>query len=100
EKIRTKLEKLPRLFDRLVAIEVTIDLEHRENPQVDLKVSAEHKHDFRATSQADELMAAIDGAMHKLEKQLRKYKERIVERHRGPGARPRELAEESEQPGE
>jgi putative sigma-54 modulation protein len=81
-KITAKLEKLTRYFERLTAIEVTIDLERRDQPHVDLKVSAEHKHDFVASVRSDELMASIDQAIHKLEQQLRKYKEKIQERHR------------------
>ena len=86
-KITAKVEKLARYFERLTAIEVTIDLERRDQPQVDLKVSAEHKHDFVATAQAEELMAAVDLAIHKLEGQLRKYKQKIQERHRSSTGR-------------
>lgn len=86
-KIEAKVEKLTRYFDRLTAIEITIDLERREQPQVDLKVSAEHRNNFVATVRAEELMAAIDLAIHKLEQQLRKYKEKIQERHRGSAGR-------------
>lgn len=86
-KIRAKLEKLPRLFDRLTAIEVTIDLERRDEPSVDLRVSAEHKHDFVASNQSNDLMGSIDQVMHKLEQQLRKYKKKIQDRHRSPADR-------------
>jgi putative sigma-54 modulation protein len=64
---------------------------------VDLKASAEHKHDFVATCQADELMAALDIAVQKVEQQLRKYKEKIQDRHRGAGHRRHEVAEKDEQ---
>ena len=84
-KITAKVEKLTRFFERLTAIEVTIDLEHRENPNVDLRVSAEHKHDFVATNRSDELMASVDKVVDKMEQQLRKYKEKVQDRHRGPG---------------
>ena len=85
-KITEKLEKLARFYDRLGAIEVTIDLEHRENPIVDLKVSAKHK-DFVATSRAEELMASIDQVIDKMEHQLRKHKEKVLGRHRNNAAR-------------
>jgi putative sigma-54 modulation protein len=85
-KITAKVEKLGRLFERLTSIEITVDLEHRDAPEVDLRVSAEHKHDFVATVQAGELLAAIDAAIHKLEQQLRKYKQKIQNRHRGAEA--------------
>jgi putative sigma-54 modulation protein len=93
-KLTAKLEKLSRLFDRLTSIELTVDLEHKDAPGVDLRVSAEHKHDFVATEQAGELMAAMDGALHKLEQQLRKYKQKVQE-HRGPGLRQQNLSTES-----
>lgn len=86
-KIAAKVEKLVRLFERLTAIEVAVDLDDESQPSVDVRVSAEHKHDFVATEQADSLWGALDGALHKLEQQLRKYKERIQDHHRGEGAR-------------
>ena len=82
EKITAKVEKLARLFERLTAIEVTVDLEHEENPSVDVRVSAEHKHDFVAAEQSTNLMASLDGVIHKLEHQLRKYKEKVQDHHR------------------
>ena len=86
-KIKEKLEKLPRFFDRLTAIDVTVDLEHRDAPDVDLRVSAEHKHDFVAVCRSLELMASIDDVVEKMEQQLRKYKQKVQDRHRGPGHR-------------
>ncbi|MCE9553127.1 MAG: HPF/RaiA family ribosome-associated protein [Planctomycetes bacterium] len=56
EKIRAKVEKLTRIFDRLTAIVVTVDL------------------------------ASVDGAVHKMEQQIRKYKEKIQHRGRTPGS--------------
>jgi putative sigma-54 modulation protein len=85
--ITTKVERLTRLFDRITAIEVTIDLEHRETPTCDLRVSAKHKHDLVATDRADNLMATIDNVVEKMEQQLRKYKQKVQDRHRGPAPR-------------
>lgn len=84
-KITAKLERLPRLFERLTAIEVTVDLDHKESPTVDLRVSAEHKHDFVADERADDLMASVDGCLHKVEQQLRKYKQKVQDHHKGTG---------------
>jgi len=98
-KISARVEKLTRYFERLTTIEVTVDLEHRDTPVVDLRVSAEHKHDFVATSQAGELMASLDTVIRKLEQQLRKYKEKLQDRHRNPGFRQQASAdEEPEEP--
>jgi putative sigma-54 modulation protein len=84
EKITAKVERLSRLFDRLLSIEVTVDLADEQKPAVDVRVSAEHKHDFVATETASSLMAALDGVIHKLEQQLRKYKEKVQNHHRSP----------------
>jgi putative sigma-54 modulation protein len=59
-------------------------LEHADQPVVEILVSAEHKHDFVASDKAESLLAALDGAIHKLEQQLRKYKEKVQQRHRTP----------------
>jgi putative sigma-54 modulation protein len=82
EKIRAKAEKLLKIFDRLTAIEVIVDVTDPANSRVDIKVSAEHKHDFVAHDESDSLMGSIDTVHHKLEQQLRKYKEKVQERHR------------------
>jgi putative sigma-54 modulation protein len=94
DKIKEKLEKLGRFYDRLSAIELTVDLEHRDAPNVDLKVSAQHKHDFVAVSRSLELMASVDEVVEKMEQQLRKYKQRVQDRHRGAGHRPVEAPED------
>jgi len=84
EKIAKRVEKLTRFFDRLTSIVVTVNLERRDAPIVDLKVSAEHKHDFVATVQSDELMAALDATLNKVETQIHKYKDKIQKHHRAP----------------
>ena len=66
-KINEKLEKLPRYYDRLSSIDATVDLEHRDAPNVDLRVSADHKHDFVAVCHSTELMAAVDEVVEKME---------------------------------
>jgi len=85
-KVRERLEKLTRLYDRISAIEVTVDMEHREKPVVDLNVSTK-KHEFVASSQAENLLAAVDIAVDKMEQQLRKHKEKVQDHHRGTGYR-------------
>jgi putative sigma-54 modulation protein len=92
EKMTAKLEKMSRLFERLTSIGVTVNLEHADNTEIDLKVSAEHKHDFVATEQGGDLMATLDGAIHKIEQQLRRYKQKVQE-HRGPGLRQQPVPE-------
>jgi putative sigma-54 modulation protein len=83
EKIRAKVERLERYFERLTSIEVTIDMKSSESPAVQLHVSAEHKHDFVASEETEELFKSVDSVVQKMEEQLRRYKERIQGHHRG-----------------
>lgn len=91
EKIRGKVEKLLRFFARLTAIAVTVDLERDDQPVVELNVSAEHKHDFVSRHQAGEFWAALDGALDKMEQQIRRYKEKIQEHRPSAGPAPEAL---------
>jgi putative sigma-54 modulation protein len=86
-KLSEKVGRLSRYFERLTAIDVTVDLEYQDSPTVDLRVSAEHKHDFVATERASDLWRSINGAVQKIEHQLRKYKEKVTSRHRNHAAR-------------
>jgi len=96
QKITAKAEKLLRIFDRLTAIAVVVDLTDEAAPKIDLQVSAEHKHDFVAHDQSDSLMGSVDTVLHKMEQQLRKYKEKVQERHRSSDARRTEATLEPE----
>lgn len=80
--IREKSEKLLTYFERVTAISVTTDIQH-DKPFVEILVDAEHKHNFVASETADTVMAAFDVALHKMEQQIRKYKEKIQDHHRG-----------------
>ena len=83
--IREKAEKLLRFFERLTSIEVTVDLKS-DTKQVEILVSAEHKHDFVASESHQDILAAVDLAVDKLQQQLRRYKERVQDRRRTPSA--------------
>lgn len=86
DRISEKVEKLLRFHDRLTAIEVTVDLEHKETPKVEFRVSVEKAQDFVATDEKEHLMAAVDSCLHKTEHQLRKHKEKLTG-HRGATGR-------------
>ncbi|GAA4432802.1 MULTISPECIES: ribosome hibernation-promoting factor, HPF/YfiA family [Bremerella] len=92
ETITEKVSKLNRLFERITGVEVTIDLEHTEKPEVELRVTAEKTEDFVATDSAESLLAALDSTIHKMEQQLRKHKEKL-KAHRGKGQQPAPDAE-------
>lgn len=99
-KIKSKVEqRLPRLFERLQAIDIIVDLEHKDAHTVTLQVSAEHKHDFVATETTADMMAALDAAVHKIEQQIRKYKQKVQDHHKTPGLR-QQIAAETEAAGD
>ena len=98
ERVAAKAKKLQRFFDRLSAIEVIIDLSNKDVPIVDLKVSAEHKHDFVAHCQDANLWAALDATVQKLEQQVRKYTEKVQERSRNHDLRRHDIVAEPNVP--
>lgn len=93
DRITTKVEKLPRLFDRVTAIHVTVDLEKEASPGVEIRVSAERTEDFVATEQADSLWESVDLALHKLEQQIRRHKGKDTDRRHGGRRASSSLAE-------
>jgi len=84
--LREKAEKLLHFFDRITMIETTVDLQKTpdERCRVEFVVQAEHKHDFVAHESHADLLTAADMALHKIEGQLRRYKEKIQDHRRTP----------------
>jgi putative sigma-54 modulation protein len=94
--LHDKAEKLLKYFGRLMQIEV--EVEHLKHSwQVEILVSAEHKHDFVAREEGPTPEAAMDQCVHKVEHQLRRYKER-VQNHKGDIALGGMAAREVERP--
>ena len=84
--IREKVEKkLLHIFNRITMIEVTVDMKEEER-KVEILVNAEHKHDFVANDKSKEVMTAVDSVLHKIEAQIRKYKDKIQDHRRDPSA--------------
>ncbi len=94
DQIREKVGKLSRFWDRLTSIQVTVNVERREEPVVEICVTAEHTRDFVAKERATNVIAAVDSVVHKLENQIRRHKEKTIGQHRGASAKHRELPEE------
>lgn len=74
--IQEKAEKVRRLLSQVNAVEVTVDFQHQDQPNVEINVSAEHAPDFVASAQASNVVSALDAAIQKVEQQLRKHKEK------------------------
>ncbi len=78
EVITEKAEKVRRILDRVNAVDVTVDMQHQDNPHVEINVSAEHSSDFVASAKASTVLSALDSAVAKVEQQLRKHKEKMT----------------------
>jgi putative sigma-54 modulation protein len=83
EIIVEKVEKIRRLFDRINAIDVVVDMGHIEKPFVEINVSAEGTTDFVATCEAETVLMALDSTIRKVEQQVRKHKEKLTDHKTG-----------------
>lgn len=82
--IQTGLEKVESHFDNAFEADVVLDVEkHRHIAEVNLHANGVRIHSKEASS---DMYASVDAALAKLEKQIRKYKDRI-NRHQPRTAR-------------
>ena len=79
--ITRKAEKLLTYFERVTAINVTVTYE-KGRVRTEILVDAEHKHNFVANDVGDDVIPTFDLTLHKMEQQIRKYKERIQNHRR------------------
>ena len=80
EKIKQKVERLQRFFDRLTSIDVTVDLDKADEPNIEIAIQSEKRHDFLASYQSNDLFGSVDQVVAKLEQQIKKHKEKLHER--------------------
>lgn len=81
DQITRKSEKLLTYFERVTAIGVTVDFEG-DRVKVEILVDSEHKHDFVAHDTGEEVPSTFDRALHKMEHQIKKYKEKVQDHRR------------------
>ena len=82
EHITHKAEKLLTYFERVTAIGVTVVFEG-DRIKVEILVDAEHRHNFVASDTGEDVLSTFERALHKMEQQIRKYKEKIQDHRRG-----------------
>lgn len=90
-----KVQKLRRFYDRVSAIDVVVDFGRQDHAQVEVNVSAEEADNFVASVEANTVISALEAAIHKVEQQLRKHKEKVTG-HRGTGLKHLEPSSEEE----
>ena len=77
-----KASKLERYFDRITSIEVVMDTE-AGMPFVEVVVSAARNNRFIASHRGEDMYGCVDNALHKVEQQLRRHKDKVRDRQ-GP----------------
>lgn len=84
--LQEKAESLLRYFDRLTSILVTVDLhrDHANKLGVEIIAKAEHKHEFVAKEEGEEIPVAFHLASDKIKQQITHYKERLQDHRRDP----------------
>ena len=79
QKITEQVVKLGRFIERVSNIDVIVDLEKADEPNVEVVVATELKKDFRAEYRSGDLWGCLDQTIDKLEQQMRKFKEKLVD---------------------
>lgn len=83
EYVQSKLEKLERHFDQITNVQVTLEVEkQRQKAEASLNIRGNQIH---ADATHEDLYAAIDLMTDKLDRQLLKHKEKMVDRAHGSG---------------
>ena len=77
--VTEKLQKLTRHFDQVTSINVILNVEKLQQ-QAEATVNAAGRTIF-ATDSATDMYASIDGLVDKLDRQVRRYKDRITDHH-------------------
>ncbi|MCW8888119.1 MAG: ribosome-associated translation inhibitor RaiA [Gammaproteobacteria bacterium] len=82
--VTTKLEKLERHFDQVTNVHVILGVEKlRQKAEAQINIKGNQ---LFAESVNEDMYASIDDMIDKLDRQVRKHKEKITDHHRQNGA--------------
>jgi putative sigma-54 modulation protein len=73
---KEKADKLPRFFNQISHVDVVMDASQGGMTDVEVIVRAEHFPDVVARKNGSDAYSCLDEAMHKMERQLKKIKEK------------------------
>ena len=84
--LRDKAEGLLKYFERLVSVAVVVDLhqDHAHHVKVEITAVAGQRHEFVATEQNGDVVAAFNLASDKIKHQIKQYKEKLQDHRRDP----------------
>lgn len=81
--VETKFQRLERHFDQMTNVHVILSIE-KERHKAEGTISVARGELFADTEQ-ESMYAAIDDLMDKLDRQLKKHKEKLTDHHRSEG---------------
>jgi len=82
--VTTKLEKLERHFDQVTNVHVILGVEKlRQKAEAQINIKGNQ---LFAESVNEDMYASIDNMIDKLDRQVRKHKEKITDHHKQNGA--------------
>ena len=87
--VNSKMERLERHFDQVTDIHVVLSVEkQRHKAEATMNVSGGT---LFADSVQEDMYAAIDSLVDKLDRQVKKHKEKLTDHHRSEGSISRDL---------
>ena len=90
--VETKMEKLERHFDNVTNVHVILSVEkQRHKAEATIHVTGAN---IFADSENDDMYVAIDALVDKLERQVRKHKDKQADHHRSEGGIKKQVPEE------
>ncbi len=85
--VNTKMERVIRHFDNLIDVHCILTVEKlRHKAEATLRVAGGTLH---AEAEEEDMYAAIDGMMDRLDRQVRRHKDKLTDHHAGQGANSR-----------
>lgn len=83
--VESKFEKLERHFDNMTNVHVILSVEKlRQKAEATIHISGA---DLYADSEEEDMYTAIDLLVDKLDRQVKKHKEKLTDHHRSEGGR-------------
>ena len=87
--VNSKMERLERHFDHVTDVHVVLSVEKtRHKAEATMNVSGGK---LFADSVEEDMYAAIDGLVDKLDRQVKKHKEKLTDHHRSEGSISKDL---------
>jgi putative sigma-54 modulation protein len=82
--VTSKLEKLERYFDKVTNVHAVLSVE-KQRQKIEATIHVNGGNLF-ADAEDDDMYAAIDALVDKLDRQIKKHKEKLADHHRSEGA--------------